>query len=121
MKRKFSTAAVLGLTASVALGMVTAAPAQAAPVPGFKGGTVQWYANGDTVTVRDTKADGYAFEVSISVHDTSGSHMRSCDTSGYGQTKTCHFDYPEGKQLEITGLLNGKGAIHWAGTAYVKS
>ncbi|GHE00505.1 hypothetical protein [Streptomyces alanosinicus] len=110
--------------AGLALGLAGAGTAQASPVtptdmPGFKGGKVDWKANGDTVTVTDTKRDGYAFGVTIFIRDPYHSHSRQCLTSGAGQTKTCHFDYPEGSDLAVQGILISSTDIDYAGTGIV--
>ncbi|MFF2807101.1 hypothetical protein ACFVT2_07915 [Streptomyces sp. NPDC058000] len=69
--------------AGLAFGLAGAGTAQASPaVPpgtsGFKGGKVDWKANGDTVTITDTKPDGCAsnFNVANYVNDDYHSHLR---------------------------------------------
>ncbi|WP_261953867.1 hypothetical protein [Streptomyces nigrescens] len=88
-------AAGLALTAGVGL-------AQAQSLPGFFHGTVSWYRNGDTVVIKDTKADGWAFGVWVSEdNDPDPDHIRKCITSGVGREKACSFDFREGVPVRI--------------------
>ncbi|MEV0369272.1 hypothetical protein AB0I10_05545 [Streptomyces sp. NPDC050636] len=107
--------------AGLAFGLAGAGAAHAAPEPGFKGGKVYWKANGDTVTITDTKRDGYAFNVAVYISDASHSPFRQCKTSGVGQTKTCRFNYPEGRVLIIEGALDSATDIKYSGETWVRA
>ncbi|MFE6780484.1 hypothetical protein [Streptomyces sp. NPDC057702] len=115
--RGVRTSTVGVLAASVAAGLLGAAPAEAA---GLRGGRVTWYATGERVRVTDTRADGYAF--GVRVYDTRRPKaVRTCSVNGRGRSRVCDLSFPEGRRIIIVAQLTRGHRVVYAGATRVRS
>ncbi|WP_431045038.1 hypothetical protein ACQUSR_26015 [Streptomyces sp. P1-3] len=62
-------------------------------------GNFNFESNGEVVTVRDTRGDGWGIEVQV--YDPKTSWIQYCKVSGTGKTKKCDMSFKEGHELSF--------------------
>ncbi|EFL25405.1 hypothetical protein SSOG_05119 [Streptomyces himastatinicus ATCC 53653] len=102
-------AASLGLVLTVGAG-TSAADMHATNVSEtYSQGSVTYNAATDTIKVKDLKADGRTF--AISVFGPAADGVNVCKVGGKGKSKTCDYNFDEGRLNALVFLERGNQ--HW--------
>ncbi|MEV5774230.1 hypothetical protein AB0L49_23720 [Streptomyces antimycoticus] len=109
---RMRTRGVVAAAAITALGLLAGTgTAEASTVTHtYSRGKVSFKSNGDTITVKDTRSDGYSIWVWVD-NQTNGDYYRlQCATSGRKAPVTvkCVRNYPEGHKLRFVVYAEGK-------------
>ncbi|MFI1370290.1 hypothetical protein [Streptomyces griseochromogenes] len=93
----------VALAAAGGFAVAAAGSAQASSYMGWVNNEAQgnftFESSSQTLTVRDTRADGYGIEVEVA-----GKHSQYafCKAVGNGQSHTCHLSFPKDQTLDFT-------------------
>lgn len=99
-----SAAASLGLVLTIGAGTSWADTSQR-----YAQGSLSYNSASDTITVKDLKADGRTFAVSL--FGPASDNVRVCKVGGKGKSKTCDFNFNSGR-LNVL-VFSERGSQHW--------
>jgi hypothetical protein len=101
--------AVVGLGLAFTIGAGTSSAAPHNVNERYAQGSMSYNPANDTVTVKDLKADGRTFAVSL--FGPASDNVRVCKVSGKGKSKTCDFNFNSGR-LNVL-VFTERGNQHW--------
>jgi len=107
------TRGVVSVAAAIgALGLLAGAgTAEASSSHTYSGSKVSFTGSGDTITVKDTRGDGYGVWVFVDDQTNGKNYALQCGSGTHKAPATvrCVRNYPEGHKMRFVTYLRGKG------------
>ncbi|GAP53154.1 hypothetical protein [Streptomyces azureus] len=101
--------AAAGLSLALTVGAGTSSADARNTSERYAQGSMSYNSATDNVTVKDLKADGRSFAVSL--FGPASDNVRVCKVSGKGKSKTCNFNFNSGR-LNVL-VFTERGNQHW--------